>query len=524
MAAAQVERTSGQALVNAAARGDKEAVSSLARAGAPLDATDGQGDTALTLAAALGRWDIVGLLLDAGSDIDHKNLRAERAITHAAAQGHDQIVAALWAGSEGGTSFDMQLGAEDTLAFVAPLGQGEQAYYLATVSRNAELALLRGIQRTTAIIAAISLAVTIFFALVFGRTFSRPILRLVGGMNKVKMGDLDVSLEATTRDEIGLLTTTFNEMIGGLRERLHLRKYVGKHTIEMIQDAGTGDVNLGGHRGETAVLFSDVRGFTSFSEKRTPEEVISQINRYLGFQADIVADFNGSVDKFVGDEMMALWTGDDAVEQALQCAIAIQKRVEEEQRTDPQPFGTYAARTYSDVNPVIGAPLIYAYHTGAQGSAVPADASEQLAHRSIDTGFQDRGLPCLYDACWANGAVVFGALPTDELSAIEYAFGATTATVSNPKSASNGALGYVGRVGVLGGDHRFDLLRVGLSASYGPYLEGGATGVSPETLTAYHQIVVGTDISLKWRQVRFYLEAIRNWWQVPHLAEGTLSL
>ena len=155
---------------------------------------------------------------------------------------------------------------------------------------------------------------------------------------------------------------------------------------------------------------------------------------------------------------------------------------------------------------------------------MPADASGQLAQRTIDDGFRDRGLPCLYDACWANGAVVFGAIPTNELSAIEYAFGATTSAVSKPKSASNGALSYVGRVGVTGGDQRFDLLRVGLSASYGPYLQADATGVAPAALTGYQQIVLGTDVSLEWQQLRVYPEAIRNWWQVPHLDEGTLGM
>jgi adenylate cyclase len=184
----------------------------------------------------------------------------------------------------------------------------------------------------------LSLVITVGLALVLGSRLSQPILRLVGGMNQVKAGDLSVTLQPSTKDEIGLLTSTFNDMIGNLRERLQLMKYVGSHTLEMIKDRDGGDVPLGGSRHELAVLFTDIRGFTSFSEKRDPEDVISMLNRYLGFQAQIVERWQGSVDKFVGDEMMALFTGDNALDQAVGCAQEIMRRVELEHATDPAPI------------------------------------------------------------------------------------------------------------------------------------------------------------------------------------------
>jgi adenylate cyclase len=175
-------------------------------------------------------------------------------------------------------------------------------------------------------------------AFILGKLFSNPILRLVGGMNKVKEGDLSASVEPTTKDEIGLLTQTFNDMIIGLRERFHLTRYVGSHTMEMIKKSSDQEVSLGGTRQRLAVLFSDVRGFTAYSEKRTPEEVINMLNRYLGYQAELVTLFNGSIDKFVGDEMVALFGGKDAIQKALECAVAIQKLVKKEHETDPTPI------------------------------------------------------------------------------------------------------------------------------------------------------------------------------------------
>ena len=106
----------------------------------------------------------------------------------------------------------------------------------------------------------------------------------------------------------------------------------------MIQSSAGEEANLGGSRHQLAVLFTDIRGFTPCSEKREPEDVISMLNRYLGFQAEIVPQHEGSVDKFVGDEMMALFTGDHALDHAVACALHIMQRIEQEQESDPVPL------------------------------------------------------------------------------------------------------------------------------------------------------------------------------------------
>jgi len=245
--------------------------------------------------------------------------------------------------------FEGDFDGHDVFAFISPLGTGEPAYYVATARKSTELAILHDIQGNIYVTAGLSLVITILLALILGRTLTRPVLRLVQGMNQVKEGDLSVRLKASTRDEIGLLTDTFNDMIVNLRERLQLMKYVGSHTMEMIEQASDGDVPLGGARRELAVMFTDIRGFTAYSEHRTPEEVISMLNRYLEFQAEIVPTFGGSIDKFVGDEMMALFIGEDALKRASSCAIEIQRRVEEEHKSDPAPISIGIGINYGPV-------------------------------------------------------------------------------------------------------------------------------------------------------------------------------
>jgi class 3 adenylate cyclase len=244
------------------------------------------------------------------------------------------MITSLLEDRQASSAFSIQVGDEEVFAFISPLGIGEAAFYIATVPKSSELKILSALQQNIILIAAISFLITILFAFILGKTFTRPILKLVSGMKKVSDGDLSVNVKASTHDEIGLLTQTFNEMITGLRERLHLMKYVGSHTIDMVKSFSGGEVALGGTRKNLTVLFSDIRGFTAFSEQRTAEEVIQMLNRFLGFQAEIVTSYGGSIDKFVGDEMVALFMGDDSVEKAIQCAIDIQRHTRKENQPD----------------------------------------------------------------------------------------------------------------------------------------------------------------------------------------------
>ncbi len=90
---------------------------------------------------------------------------------------------------------------------------------------------------------------------------------------------------------------------------------------------------LGGYRREVTVLFSDVRGFTTFSERRQPEEVVSHLNEYLREMTDIIFKWDGTLDKFVGDEIMAFWGAPleqpDHALLAVKCALNMSDRLEE---------------------------------------------------------------------------------------------------------------------------------------------------------------------------------------------------
>ena len=111
--------------------------------------------------------------------------------------------------------------------------------------------------------------------------------------------------------------------------------YVSKRIVdELIRDPSK--AKLGGDRKEITVLFSDIRGFTSFSEKHQPEEVVSLLNEYLGAMTNIVFEHEGTLDKFVGDAIMALWGAPvgqpDHAERAVKCALAMIEKLKELQK------------------------------------------------------------------------------------------------------------------------------------------------------------------------------------------------
>jgi adenylate cyclase len=114
--------------------------------------------------------------------------------------------------------------------------------------------------------------------------------------------------------------------------RTMFSSYVSKRIVdELIRDPSK--AKLGGDRKEITVLFSDIRGFTSFSEKLQPEEVVSLLNEYLGAMTEIVFEYEGTLDKFVGDAIMALWGAPvgqpDHAERACKCALAMIAKLKE---------------------------------------------------------------------------------------------------------------------------------------------------------------------------------------------------
>ncbi len=183
--------------------------------------------------------------------------------------------------------------------------------------------------RTILIVAGIGFGVAGLGALLFAQGLTRPILRIGDAARRVGQGDFSVRLPVVrARDEIGDLAERFNAMIGELNERVELMKFVSQGTVSAVKSARQGGVARVGERRHLAVLFSDIRGYTSFSESVPPETVVEMLNLYLDSQTQSIRAHQGDVDKFVGDAVVAIFNGPDKERRAVDCGLEIQRKMQ----------------------------------------------------------------------------------------------------------------------------------------------------------------------------------------------------
>jgi len=108
---------------------------------------------------------------------------------------------------------------------------------------------------------------------------------------------------------------------------------------EIISSADAGELQLGGEQREVTVLFADIRGFTAMSEQMSPGSIVNMLNTYLSIVIDKVLDNGGMVNKFAGDNIMAVWNAPRSEEQhaqlAVQAAMEAQKMIIKRQQSNP---------------------------------------------------------------------------------------------------------------------------------------------------------------------------------------------
>ncbi len=163
---------------------------------------------------------------------------------------------------------------------------------------------------------------TILLIFINHRIIIRPLLSIGNTVKIVGEGNLEAKVKIKSKDEFGDLAEKINNMTKGLRERLRLSKFVSKSTDEFVKQEGEEDDKA--MRKNLTLLFSDIRGFTTYSEAHDADFVIEQLNKVLEVQAKVVHEHGGDIDKFVGDEIMA--TFEDPYT-AVKCASDMMKAV-----------------------------------------------------------------------------------------------------------------------------------------------------------------------------------------------------
>jgi len=156
-------------------------------------------------------------------------------------------------------------------------------------------------------------AVIVFLAgigvVVGSRLLTRPISKIIAETNLIRELSLDepVRIDTSVR-ELNQLAIALDSMKSALRS---FGVYVPKELVRQIVASGS-DTTLGGVRQPTTILFSDLAGFTKASEGLAPEEVLARLSDYFDVMAEAIHDHHGTIDKYIGDAIMALWNAPSA--------------------------------------------------------------------------------------------------------------------------------------------------------------------------------------------------------------------
>jgi len=183
--------------------------------------------------------------------------------------------------------------------------------------------------------------------LVLIRLAMEPVVMAIRGIaakaSLVAQADYGEPLPVTSRDEIGQLTLSFNDMVAGLKERDFISNTFGRYMDREIARellSRPEASRMGGVKREVVILFSDLRGFTPLAETLTPEATISLVNRHFSRMIKVIQAHRGIIVDFLGDAILAFFDPLDGpmepvVRRAIGCALKMQAAMAAENLAKP---------------------------------------------------------------------------------------------------------------------------------------------------------------------------------------------
>lgn len=185
-------------------------------------------------------------------------------------------------------------------------------------------------------ISVAGLCLGVLGALLLSNILTNPIHDLVNGVRAIAQGNYDQQILRQSNDEVGDLTEAFNQMAKSLKEKELIkeafRRYVSHQVAdEIFKDPAKYFETLKGSRRKVTICFADIRGFTPLTERLPAEEVVSLLNEVLTNMTNVIFKYEGTIDKFLGDGLMAIFgaplTHDNDTDLAIHAAVDMQKSI-----------------------------------------------------------------------------------------------------------------------------------------------------------------------------------------------------
>lgn len=220
------------------------------------------------------------------------------------------------------------------MSFISPISMSDVTAGYALISldhSHLNQAYAHSLNTTVAVSIGVGI-IGILVSLVVGRLMSRPIYRLIEISRNITAGNYQSSFSEQRGDEFGALMSTLETMRQGLLRKAHVEHEFSRSVSPQVARlllAEAGSEQASRRHVEASVLFADIVGFTSLSERMVPAEVSELLNDYFNFIVKAAHACKGHVDKYIGDCVMLVFGAPvpdkDHRWHAVHCAVLIQR-------------------------------------------------------------------------------------------------------------------------------------------------------------------------------------------------------
>jgi adenylate cyclase len=233
-------------------------------------------------------------------------------------------------GTANGALFDCQVDGETWIGTLRALPGDGRAQALLQRPLSRELAPFRRLEANLTWLTLLALLLSGIVAVWLARGISRPVQDLSAGARRIGEGVYDEPVPVRSRDELGQLAVSFNDMARGLVERDKVRDLLGRNVSpEVAAELLRRPDALGGEEKPVTIMFTDVRGFTGLSEAADPAALLATLNDYFTQLTRVIEAHGGIVDKYIGDAVMAVFGAPvetpDHARRAVACARDVRR-------------------------------------------------------------------------------------------------------------------------------------------------------------------------------------------------------